>query len=486
VAPQITVAVGWDDSAVKSGVQGTNQQLQGMGDQWKGMLTQLATFAAGIFTVAKIKEFAQDSMQAAVDLNKTGFQVAQVFGAASGQVTEFAKSAATGLGLSQAEAQRMSSSLGLLLQNMGLNQQQAAGMSTEMVTLAAKMAAFHQADPSDVLHAIQSGLAGNTRGLREYGISLDTARIQQKAVELGLIEQGGALDAASKAQASYALIMEQTTAAQAAEISQAKIYAAQVENLQAAIGNALLPAKKALLQIANQLLSALTPLIEAIAGNEVVIGILTVAITSIVVALTAAKIAIGIYSTVTSLATIITTLFGASFLAAVWPIALIVAGIVALVAIVIWAYQNVDWFRNAVNALGDVVLRVAAWIRDALVGAFNAVVGAIKWVAEWVQWLGGILEGLLGKLRDALSLGGRIPGIGGLSLQVLSPTPAWSPLVLAGTALSNPYAVTGPAEATEELISGANRPNYVLNLYPQQADLTEVLVAFRRLELLGS
>ena len=82
MAPQITVAVGWDDSAVKSGVQGTNQQLQGMGDQWKGMLTQLATFAAGIFTVAKIKEFAADSMQAAVDLNKTGFQVAQVFGAA--------------------------------------------------------------------------------------------------------------------------------------------------------------------------------------------------------------------------------------------------------------------------------------------------------------------------------------------------------------------------------------------------------------------
>jgi hypothetical protein len=482
--PQITVAVGWDDSAVKSGVQGTNNQLQGMGDQWQGMLAKLATYAAGVFTVAKIKEFAEDSIAAAARLNRSGFEVAQVFGDAAGQVTDFAKNAALSLGLSQAEAQKMAGTLGLLLQNMGLNQQQAAGMSTEMVTLAAKMAAFHQTDPSEVLNAIQSGLAGNTRGLRQYGVSLDAARIQAKAVELGLIEQGQALDAASKAQASYALIVEQTTAAQEAEVSGARKYEAQIENLQATIGNALLPAKKALLQIANNLLSAFIPLVEVIAGNEAVVGTLTVAITAVVVALTAAKAILMVYSAVMTAAKVATL----AWQAAQWllnvaltanPIGIVIVAIAALVAILIVVWTQCEWFRNAVYALGNGIAWLAGVIWGSLVSAFNAIVGAVRDALRW-------LDEFLGKVRDAISLGGRIPGIGGL--QLLAPAPAWSPgLTVAGTAqLANPYA-TIPAEATEDALARAGaRANYTLNLYPVQADLGEVLIAFRRLELLGS
>ena len=61
-----------------------------------------------------------------------------------------------------------------------------------------------------------------------------------------------------------------------------------------------------------------------------------------------------------------------SFLAAN-PIILVVAGIAALIAGLIWAYQNCEPFRNAINAIANV-----------LSGAFFAAINAVKGALEYV------------------------------------------------------------------------------------------------------
>lgn len=48
------------------------------------------------------------------------------------------------------------------------------------------------------------------------------------------------------------------------------------------------------------------------------------------------------------------------------PFILVIAGIAALVAGLIWAYNNVEWFRNVVNA-------AFTFIKDVIIGAFSAV-----------------------------------------------------------------------------------------------------------------
>lgn len=48
------------------------------------------------------------------------------------------------------------------------------------------------------------------------------------------------------------------------------------------------------------------------------------------------------------------------------PFILVIAGIAALVAGLIWAYNNVEWFRNGVNA-------AFTFIKDVIIGAFSAV-----------------------------------------------------------------------------------------------------------------
>lgn len=85
----------------------------------------------------------------------------------------------------------------------------------------------------------------------------------------------------------------------------------------------------------------------------------------------------------------------AATLAATWPIIAIGAAIAALVAGVIYAYQNWDWFRNTVDTVAR-FLRDTVWpiiqtgagiIKDVLGGAIETVVGwfnTVKTVAETV------------------------------------------------------------------------------------------------------
>jgi hypothetical protein len=78
---------------------------------------------------------------------------------------------------------------------------------------------------------------------------------------------------------------------------------------------------------------------------------------------------------------------------------LVVAGIAALVAGLIWAYQNCEPFRNAVNAIANV-------LGGALTVAINSVYGALKWLWDSVLVpLGNFLSGTLLAAWNALANG---------------------------------------------------------------------------------
>lgn len=81
------------------------------------------------------------------------------------------------------------------------------------------------------------------------------------------------------------------------------------------------------------------------------------------------------------------------------PFGIIVVAIGALVGGLIWAYQNVEWFREGVNAAFKVITDIVKWFWNAsLAPTLRAVVNGFAWV---VDGLAGMLEGL-----------GQIPGFG--------------------------------------------------------------------------
>ncbi|MGH3584718.1 MAG: hypothetical protein ACRDQ0_00180 [Pseudonocardia sp.] len=70
------------------------------------------------------------------------------------------------------------------------------------------------------------------------------------------------------------------------------------------------------------------------------------------------------------------------------PITLIVIGIIALVAAVIYAYKNFGWFRDLVNAVWNGIKTAALWAwNNVLKPVFNGIWAAMKLVGSVAMWL---------------------------------------------------------------------------------------------------
>ncbi|MFD5137447.1 hypothetical protein ACFWMX_14595 [Streptomyces sp. NPDC058378] len=73
------------------------------------------------------------------------------------------------------------------------------------------------------------------------------------------------------------------------------------------------------------------------------------------------------------------------------PITLIIIGVVALVAAVIYAYKNFGWFRTAVDAVWNGIKSgiAAAWAF--IKPAFDGMWAGLKLIGGWAMWLWGVL-----------------------------------------------------------------------------------------------
>ncbi len=178
-------------------------------------------------------------------MNKTNV----VFGSSAGDITSWADQSADAFGISESAALSQASTFGNLFTGMGLSQEAAAGMSTEMLGLAADLASFNNVPVGEALAAIQSGLVGEAEPMRQFGVLLNESTVAAKAMEMGLGDATGVLSEQEKVLARNALIMEQTTNAQGdfARTSTGlantqRILGANLAGIGATIGGVLLPA----------------------------------------------------------------------------------------------------------------------------------------------------------------------------------------------------------------------------------------------------
>jgi TP901 family phage tail tape measure protein len=81
------------------------------------------------------------------------------------------------------------------------------------------------------------------------------------------------------------------------------------------------------------------------------------------------------------------------------PIGLVVAAIAALVAAAIWAYQNVDWFRDAVDNAWSVISNAAQWAWENVIKpVFEALTTAVIAVWDFFANFGTNLETILNNI----------------------------------------------------------------------------------------
>lgn len=378
---------------------------------------RVTDFASGL--VSKGIDFVIDNVGNSIELASTKAEalskVNVLLGDSAGIVEEASRDAATAVGLSSGAYLEAAGTLANLTTNLGFTQEEAAGMSVDMIQLAADMASFHDADPSDVIAAMGSGFRGESEPLKQFGVFLSEAAVQAKAVELGLIPTTAALagmDIATqqniKAQATYALMLEQTQAAQGDVARTADSLANQQRRAAAIQEEAWTKLGEALTPIANALVPLLT---------EVIVGLVDVILGIVNAVQDWMKQNKGLVDTISSVAQFLGDVLGKALglvmrlLGALFDVIGRVVNIFVRLGQVfldvvgkVWNFVRpfFEAIQRGLQALGDAFSKIFTAISNTVRNAINTVVSIFTQLWTGLQRIGGQIMDFLGKLFKPL------------------------------------------------------------------------------------
>ena len=272
--------------ALESQAVATGARLSAMGGAMMrtGAMMSLATAPLLAFGVASVKA----ASDAAESLNKLDV----VFEDNARAVQTWAQDSARQFGLSRAQAYDAASSFGAMFKSMNMGQEPMIQMSEGLVQIAADLGSLYNADPSDMLNRLRSGMVGEAEPLRRFGILLDESAVSAQALQMGLAATAGQLTQADKVQARYALIVQQSAVAQGdfartsdGLANSTRIARARMADAAATMGTALIPMATTAAQQVTALATAFSELdpeaqkaVVTLGGLLVIAGPLTTAL----------------------------------------------------------------------------------------------------------------------------------------------------------------------------------------------------------------
>lgn len=192
-----------------------NSELPKVNQQFLAMQIAIGRLVSdGIkLAINTMKDFANDGIEYIKNLETSTKSMETIFGTQADSIDNWSKSLLEAYGLSEGKAKDFATSLGLIFSQAELTDQEVATMSATMTQLSSDWASFTGLDVDTVFNKLQGGLTGNIEGLRELGINLDQATLDQYAFEEGLGETYSALDDNEKKLVLYQAILEQSSVA---------------------------------------------------------------------------------------------------------------------------------------------------------------------------------------------------------------------------------------------------------------------------------
>ncbi len=380
------------------------KSVAGEAGQTESKFSQMGSTLAKVVGGGALLSFANSAKNMASDVAEAASKVGVVFGESRVVVDQFAATSAKAFGISKGAALEATGTFGNLFTATGLAKDAAAGMSVDVVKLAADLGSFNNLGTDEVLEKLRSGLVGEVEPLRALGINFNAAAVEAKAMEMGLADANGEISEGAKVQARYALILEQTKTAQGdfartadGMANSSKIAAASAQDTSAKFGDVLAPA----MAKANAMLSAGLELFNGLPGplQQVTIG---VGLLSAAVVLVAGRTAA--WSAVTTVATGAQWLLNAALTAN--PIGVVVVALGLLAAALVVAYQKSETVRDIVGALGGAFIAMKNVAVAAIQIWLDVYMGAIEWIVKgaaaafgWVPKIGPALREAAGAVE---------------------------------------------------------------------------------------
>lgn len=340
----------------------TGEKLQAVGDKISSIGSNLKWLSVGATTALT------GMFKAASDLNENLNKTDVVFGELASDVEEWSKTTLNNFGIAQSSALEMTSYFGDMATSMGLTTEQAAEMGKELVGRAGDMASFKNVS----LEVAQNGLAaiftGQAQSLKKFGIVMTEANLEAYALANGFAKQYKDMDQAEKVMLRYAYVMDMTSNAEGDFIetsdgaaNSVRVAQESLKEAAATLGQEVIPLVLPLIQTVTDLVQGVNSLDEG-TKNLIVTGLAVTAVASPILSI-GGKIISGIGWLIGSGLPKMGTLFteaGATIVSAfttgsvaigglMVPIGYVIAGVLALTAVVVKLLQYFDSLEDKKN-----------------------------------------------------------------------------------------------------------------------------------------
>ncbi len=285
-----------------------------------------------------------------------------------------------------------------LLVPMGINRDEAMGMSQDWLELAGALAAFNDVPVDQALNAIRSGLVGQSEPLRQFGVDARVGALEQVALEEGIIKAGEAMDDQARLQALLIQATRQSADAingyedqQGSLLMMQQEVTASVKDIAGMFGNILLPAAKDVTSVIIDLLSRFQDMDSDTVELIIKIALLAAAIGPVLIGVALLAKGFGIVVGVVS------SIFGAigglasSLLALSAPFWLVIAAIGALIAIGILLWKNWDKVKEVGLAVFDTIKDSVLIMIESIKPAWESLQNAFQAMVPILQLLGVIV-----------------------------------------------------------------------------------------------
>ena len=216
-----------------------------------------STLAKG-FNLDALSELGKKCLELSSNLVEVQNVVDTTFGASSNIINEFATNALKNFGLTELQAKKYASTLGAIVKASGETEEATLKMSTNLTKLTADVASFFNYDFDTAFQKIRSGLTGETEPLKDLGVVMTVANLEQYRLAQGIKTSYREMSSAEQMALRYNFIMKSLTdtqgdfnKTQASWANQLRILQGQTQQLGAILGNLLQKVLYPVLSVVN-------------------------------------------------------------------------------------------------------------------------------------------------------------------------------------------------------------------------------------------
>lgn len=247
-------------------VAGNNTMIGSYTNLWSAL--QLA--AAGVrATAGTIGDWMTAANSYIEDINLFNASLGQF----ASQAQAYAEKVGDAMGIDPSEWMRAQGVFYTLADGFGVAGDRAYIMSQQLTQLSYDLASFFNLRTEDAITKVRGALSGEIEMVRQLGIDLSVAAMQERATAMGIQQKVTAMSQADKAQLRYLIMMERTTTVQgdmartlSAPANQLRVLSAQATQAARALGSIFIPVLNAVLPIAIAVAKAIRMIATAIAS----------------------------------------------------------------------------------------------------------------------------------------------------------------------------------------------------------------------------